>query len=132
MADASICGLGQAAPNPIACVVKYFPHELDVRRIDAMNAPHERARRSRRSTFRLNGADVAALPGETIIEVADRLGVDDPAPLLQAGHAPRRQLPRVHGRDQGRARAGAVVLPHAGGGHGSDERQRARACTRRR
>ena len=28
MADASICGLGQAAPNPIACAVKYFPHEL--------------------------------------------------------------------------------------------------------
>ena len=28
MADASICGLGQAAPNPIACVVKHFPHEL--------------------------------------------------------------------------------------------------------
>ena len=25
MADASICGLGQAAPNPIACVVHYFP-----------------------------------------------------------------------------------------------------------
>ena len=29
MADASICGLGQAAPNPIACVFKYFPQELD-------------------------------------------------------------------------------------------------------
>ena len=28
MADASICGLGQAAPNPIATVVRYFPHEL--------------------------------------------------------------------------------------------------------
>jgi formate dehydrogenase beta subunit len=28
MADASICGLGQAAPNPIACVYKYFPQEL--------------------------------------------------------------------------------------------------------
>ena len=28
MADASICGLGQAAPNPIACVLKYFPREL--------------------------------------------------------------------------------------------------------
>ena len=28
MADASICGLGQAAPNPIACVLKYFPDEL--------------------------------------------------------------------------------------------------------
>ena len=30
MIDASICGLGQAAPNPIACVVKYFPQELGV------------------------------------------------------------------------------------------------------
>ena len=29
MADASICGLGQAAPNPIACVVKYFPQEIE-------------------------------------------------------------------------------------------------------
>jgi NADH:ubiquinone oxidoreductase subunit F (NADH-binding)/NADH:ubiquinone oxidoreductase subunit E len=28
MRDASICGLGQAAPNPIDCVIKYFPHEL--------------------------------------------------------------------------------------------------------
>jgi formate dehydrogenase len=31
MADASICGLGQAAPNPIRCVLRHFPHELDVR-----------------------------------------------------------------------------------------------------
>ncbi|NHZ89332.1 NADH-quinone oxidoreductase subunit F [Massilia sp. CCM 8733] len=29
MRDASICGLGQAAPNPVDCVVKYFSHELD-------------------------------------------------------------------------------------------------------
>jgi formate dehydrogenase len=28
MIDASICGLGQAAPNPITCVMKYFPQEL--------------------------------------------------------------------------------------------------------
>jgi NADH:ubiquinone oxidoreductase subunit F (NADH-binding) len=28
MGDASICGLGQAAPNVIQCVIKYFPHEL--------------------------------------------------------------------------------------------------------
>ncbi|MGH8718581.1 MAG: NAD(P)H-dependent oxidoreductase subunit E [Burkholderiales bacterium] len=28
MADASICGLGQAAPNPIRCVLKYFPNEV--------------------------------------------------------------------------------------------------------
>ncbi|MGI9310616.1 MAG: NADH-ubiquinone oxidoreductase-F iron-sulfur binding region domain-containing protein, partial [bacterium] len=28
MADASICGLGQAAGNPINCVLKYFPEDL--------------------------------------------------------------------------------------------------------
>jgi formate dehydrogenase beta subunit len=28
MADASICGLGQAAPNPIKCLFKYFPEDL--------------------------------------------------------------------------------------------------------
>jgi formate dehydrogenase len=28
MADASICGLGQAAPNPIRCVMKHFPDEV--------------------------------------------------------------------------------------------------------
>jgi formate dehydrogenase beta subunit len=28
MRDASICGLGQAAPNPVDCVIQYFPHEL--------------------------------------------------------------------------------------------------------
>ncbi|MES2016310.1 MAG: NAD(P)H-dependent oxidoreductase subunit E [Pseudomonadota bacterium] len=28
MRDASICGLGQAAPNPFDCVIKYFSHEL--------------------------------------------------------------------------------------------------------
>lgn len=29
MRDASICGLGQAAPNPIDCVIRYFPHEIE-------------------------------------------------------------------------------------------------------
>ena len=29
MRDASICGLGQAAPNPLLCVLKYFPDELN-------------------------------------------------------------------------------------------------------
>jgi len=28
MADASICGLGQAAPNPVRSVLKYFPEDL--------------------------------------------------------------------------------------------------------
>ena len=30
MVDASICGLGQAAPNPVLSVIKYFPHELGI------------------------------------------------------------------------------------------------------
>ncbi len=29
MMDASICGLGQAAPNPVLSVLKYFPSEVD-------------------------------------------------------------------------------------------------------
>lgn len=29
MREASICGLGQAAPNPFDCVIRYFPHELE-------------------------------------------------------------------------------------------------------
>lgn len=28
MVDASICGLGQAAPNPLLCAIKYFPQEF--------------------------------------------------------------------------------------------------------
>jgi formate dehydrogenase len=29
MVDASICGLGQAAPNPVLSVLKYFPQEVE-------------------------------------------------------------------------------------------------------
>ncbi|QTD46319.1 NADH-ubiquinone oxidoreductase-F iron-sulfur binding region domain-containing protein [Ottowia testudinis] len=32
MVDASICGLGQAAPNPMRCVQRYFAHEVQERR----------------------------------------------------------------------------------------------------
>ena len=28
MTDASICGMGQAAPNPVRCVQKYFAQEI--------------------------------------------------------------------------------------------------------
>ena len=30
MEDASICGLGQVAPNPLRCVMKYFPEEVGI------------------------------------------------------------------------------------------------------
>jgi NADH:ubiquinone oxidoreductase subunit F (NADH-binding) len=32
MADASICGLGQAAPNPIRSVMKFFADDLRLAR----------------------------------------------------------------------------------------------------
>ena len=32
MRDASICGLGQAAANPLQCVIRYFPDELETDR----------------------------------------------------------------------------------------------------
>jgi formate dehydrogenase len=43
MADASICGLGQAAPNPLQCVLKYFPHEVGVGPSAAMNPAGDHA-----------------------------------------------------------------------------------------
>ena len=45
MRDASICGLGQAAPNPVDCVLRYFPHELEGGRMSG--------------TFKLDGQVVA-------------------------------------------------------------------------
>ncbi|PKO80946.1 MAG: NADH-quinone oxidoreductase subunit F [Betaproteobacteria bacterium HGW-Betaproteobacteria-13] len=35
MMDASICGLGQAAPNPVRSVLRYFPHEVGATPADA-------------------------------------------------------------------------------------------------
>ena len=54
MRDASICGLGQAAPNPIDCVVKYFAARGDMTARDTI-------------TFKLDGRDVSAIAGEPII-----------------------------------------------------------------
>jgi NADH:ubiquinone oxidoreductase subunit F (NADH-binding) len=48
MRDASICGLGQAAPNAFDCVIEYFPDELgsDVAPVDfgALSLSRERER----------------------------------------------------------------------------------------
>ena len=42
MADASICGLGQAAPNPLLCALRYFPQEFTAQELatEAEEAPH--------------------------------------------------------------------------------------------
>ena len=41
MEDASICGLGQAAPNPLRCVIKYFPQELGLSDASGLTAVDE-------------------------------------------------------------------------------------------
>src|SRR6185369_15079685 len=52
-------------------------------------------------------------------------GHSDPAPLLQGRHGRGGQLPLVHGRDQGRARARPQLLPQSGQRHGGQQQERA-------
>ena len=53
-----------------------------------MNAPREPGMAQEAIDFRLNGRDVAARPGETLIEVADRLGVPVPRLCYKPGLRP--------------------------------------------
>ncbi|HEY8623765.1 MAG TPA: 2Fe-2S iron-sulfur cluster-binding protein, partial [Casimicrobiaceae bacterium] len=50
-----------------------------------MNAPYEKALDVQRTEFRLNGVELSALPGETIIQAAQRHGVDIPHLCYQDG-----------------------------------------------
>ena len=79
-------------------------------------------------TFTLDGREVEARPGETIWQVAAARGHRHPASVLAArARLPgRRQLPRLHGRDRGRARAGGVLHPQADGRHEGRHRLGAR------
>ena len=53
-----------------------------------MNAPHELRVAQDAIAFRLNGEEVIAAPGETIIEAADRLGVSIPRLCYKPGYRP--------------------------------------------
>ena len=53
-----------------------------------MNAPHEAVVAQDAVVFRLNGEDVAAAAGETIIEAADRIGVSIPRLCYKRGYRP--------------------------------------------
>ena len=53
-----------------------------------MNAPHEALLEQETIAFKLNGDDVTAAPGETIIQVADRLGVAIPRLCYKPGMRP--------------------------------------------
>ncbi|MEH6473474.1 MAG: NADH-ubiquinone oxidoreductase-F iron-sulfur binding region domain-containing protein, partial [Halopseudomonas sp.] len=41
MQDASICGLGQAAPNPLLCAMRYFPREFEAAGVIVKEPSHE-------------------------------------------------------------------------------------------
>ncbi len=121
MRDASICGLGQAASNPLTSVIKYFPDEFSRKRRNDEDPVRTRrqAGRGRQRRDHLAGGQTA--------------GPRHPASVLLAGAGlpARRQLPRLHGRDRGRARAGGVLQAHAERRHEGEDR-RARARSRRR
>jgi formate dehydrogenase major subunit len=53
-----------------------------------MNAPLEAGIAQELVRFRLNGHDVAAQPGETIIQTADRLGIEIPRLCYKPGYRP--------------------------------------------
>src|SRR5438270_5209092 len=53
-----------------------------------MNAPPTHALEREQVAFRLNGAEVSAFDGETIIEVADRLGIEIPYLCYKPGMRP--------------------------------------------
>ena len=78
--------------------------------------------------FILDGQEVEARPGETIFQVAGTPRHRAAAPLLraQARLSPRRQLPRLYGRDRGRARACRELHPHPDAGHEGQDPDRSR------
>ena len=115
MRDASICGLGQAAPNP-----RDLGHEALSRPTWGSSDEHDRVHHRRpRGRGRRRRDDLAGRPAPR---------GRDPASLLlaRAGLPARRQLPRLHGRDRGRARAGRLLRPQADAGH-EGRRRHARA-----
>ncbi len=86
MTDASICGLGQAAPNPVRSIQKYFPHEIGATR---MNAPAKLVEVTPQTVeFKLDGKTVHAYEGETIFKAAARHGVDIPHLCYKDGLRP--------------------------------------------
>ena len=44
MADASICGLGQAAPNPLLSAIKHFPQDIMQENVRQNESPAAKAK----------------------------------------------------------------------------------------
>ncbi len=79
-------------------------------------------------SFTLNGTPVVLRSGRNDSpKPRSSLGVEIPTLVLHGRHAARWQLPHLHGGDQGRTRASAVLLPLSQIRDGSHHQQRAGA-----
>ncbi len=79
-------------------------------------------------TFTIDDREIDIRDGETIFRAARRLGINLPhlCYLPQARLSAGRQLPGLHGRDRGRARAGGKLHSHAVAGHEGQDPDRPR------
>jgi ferredoxin len=76
MRDASICGLGQAAPNPVDSVLRFFAHEVNGEEVpdeDQRPAPRHGAH-----CLHAGRPATGSPPGETLLQVAPRVGIELP------------------------------------------------------
>jgi hypothetical protein len=120
MRDASICGLGQRRQSAD------ISDQILSRRVQGSG-------RMTKITFELDGKQVEAKPGETIWQVAKRRAATSRISAIRRRRlSPRRQLPRLHGRDRGRARAAGLLQAHADRRHEGEDGKRARRSPRRR
>ncbi len=128
MRDASICGLGQAAPESHGLCRQVFSERSDLE--EAMNAITriERGEADASTvTFLLDGREVTARHSDTLIEIADREGVRIPRLCYMPGMDAVGNCRSLHGGDQGRARACRVLLPQSRERHAGHDQERARA-----
>ena len=92
MVDASICGLGQAAPNPYLSRLQVLPARGPLTwpsHRSASSAPNGSAANGPAGVaFTLDGTPLTARPGETILQAADRHGIEIPRLCYKDGYRP--------------------------------------------
>jgi hypothetical protein len=118
MRDASICGLGQAAPNPVDSVRPHFAHEVPPR---AAKPPERGASSSSRST----AARAAPRGRDDLLECAQREGIAIPHLCHKPGCSRPATAAPASSRWPGErtlARRAAARRPRHGGADSASER----------
>jgi formate dehydrogenase major subunit len=121
MMDASICGLGQAAPNPVQCV-SVLPAGGAV--MDRVSTQNEQA--TMPIEFKLNGKSVVGRPDETDHRGREAPRRRDPAPLLHGGLRPDGNCRACMVEIKGERVLAPSCCRYPEGGHGGHDQQRAR------